>query len=151
MPLTQEDCELSESESSELIKVTKSIDESTKSFIVAETLYTETKLTLQRCCLMTLQMIAQLGSPVIAFIFIGQLPSSATYIAGVGLARTFVNVTGTAMAWGFTTALFTLLPQSIGAGHSKHAAIHIQRSFWITTIVCVVLSVVQFFAGDIMI
>lgn len=93
------------------------------------------------------QMISELGSLVVAMIFVGQLPDSAFYLSGVGFARTFVNVTGTAMSWGFTTALFTLLPQSIGAGHSKHAAIHVQRSFWITTIVCIILSIFQFFAG----
>ena len=55
------------------------------------------------------------------------------------------------MAWGFTTSLFTLLPQSIGAGHSRHAAIHIQRSFYVVSVVFATLSIPQFFAGDIMV
>merc|ERR1719249_460015 len=84
-------------------------------------------------------------------LFVGQLPDSSFYLGAVGFSQTFVTVTGIAISCGFTTALFTLIPQSIGAGHAKHAAVHIQRSFYITTIVCVMMSVVQFFAGDIMI
>ena len=152
MPLTQEELSFTETESgsdesSELIKRKTSSD----TFIVADTLYTETKLMLQRSALMTIQIGAQLGSPVIALIFIGTLPDSALYIAGCGLARTFVNCTGTAMAWGFTTALFTLLTQSIGAGHTNHAAIHIQRSVHVVTIIASVLSIPELFAGDIMV
>eukprot|EP01084_Bolivina_argentea_P196833 337399_1 len=100
---------------------------------------------------MSLQLLYQFGSPVIAMIFVGQLPDSAVYLSGVGLSRTFVNVTGTAMAWGFTTSLFTLLPQSIGAGHSTYSSLHIQRAFYVVTIVSCILSIPQFFAGDIMI
>jgi len=107
--------------------------------------------TAHRCILISLQMLCELGSIIVAIIFVGQLPDSATYLAGVGFARTFVNVTGTAMAWGFTTSLFTLLPRSIGAGHARHAAIHIQRSFYVVSMVSAALSIAQFFAGDIMV
>jgi len=120
-------------------------------FIMAGSFGEELKLTAQRCILISLQMLSELGSIIVAIIFVGQLPDSALYLAGVGFARTFVNVTGTAMAWGFTTSLFTLLPQSIGAGHARHAAIHIQRSFYVVSIVSATLSIAQFFAGDIMV
>eukprot|EP01084_Bolivina_argentea_P312598 541202_1 len=121
------------------------------SFIIANSVGHEIKLLSLRSSLMTLQMLCQLGSPVVALIFVGQLPNSTIYLAGVGLSRTFVNVTGTAMAWGFTTSLFTLLPQSIGAKQTKLTSIHIQRAFHVVTIVSCILSVAQFFAGDIMI
>merc|ERR1712228_807183 len=122
-----------------------------KSFISAITFGDELKLTFQRCMMISLQMLCELGTMVVSIIFVGQLPNSALYLAGVGFARTFVNVTGTAMAWGFTTSLFTLLPQSIGAGHTTHAAIHIQRSFYIVTIISCMLAIPQFFAGDIIV
>ena len=122
-----------------------------KSFIIGESLEHEIKLIIQRTALMTLQMLCQLGSPVVALIFVGQLPDDVIYLSAVGLSRTFVNVTGTAMAWGFTTSLFTLLPQAIGAGQTKLASIHIQRAFYVVTIVSCFLSITQFFAGDIMI
>eukprot|EP01084_Bolivina_argentea_P134357 237011_1 len=122
-----------------------------KSFIIATSFTQELKLTFQRCMLISLQMLSELGAIIVAIIFVGQLPNSALYLSGVGFSRTFVNVTGTAMAWGFTTSLFTLLPQSIGAGHARHASIHIQRAFYVVTIVSALLSLIQFFAGDILI
>eukprot|EP00486_Rosalina_sp_Unknown_P015381 CAMPEP_0201593302 /NCGR_PEP_ID=MMETSP0190_2-20130828/190948_1 /ASSEMBLY_ACC=CAM_ASM_000263 /TAXON_ID=37353 /ORGANISM="Rosalina sp." /LENGTH=424 /DNA_ID=CAMNT_0048052441 /DNA_START=86 /DNA_END=1357 /DNA_ORIENTATION=+ len=122
-----------------------------KSFIVAQSFSQEVKLNFTRCMLISFQMLCELGAIIVAIIFVGQLPDSALYLSGVGFARTFVNVTGTAMAWGFTTSLFTLLPQSIGAGHTRHATIHIQRSFYIVSIISALLSVAQFFAGDIMV
>ena len=118
-----------------------------KSFVIATSFSQEVKLTFLRCMLISVQMLSELGAIIVAIIFVGQLPNSALYLSGVGFARTFVNVTGTAMAWGFTTSLFTLLPQSIGAGHTRHAAIHIQRSFYIVTIISALLSIAQFFAG----
>mmetsp|Transcript_25400 Transcript_25400/g.40408 ORF Transcript_25400/g.40408 Transcript_25400/m.40408 type:complete len:500 (+) Transcript_25400:30-1529(+) len=122
-----------------------------ESFIVATSFTHELQLTISRCMLISLQMISELGTIVIAILFVGQLPNSALYLSGVGFARTFVNVTGTAMAWGFTTSLFTLLPQAIGAGQTRLAAIHIQRAFYIVTVVAALLSIIQFFAGDIMV
>ena len=118
-----------------------------KSFIVAQSFGEEVKLTAQRCLLMSFQLLCSLGSAIVSIILVGQLPNSALYISGVGFARTFSNVTGTAMAWGFTTSLYTLIPQSIGAGHTRHTAIHLQRSFYIVTIISGLLSIVQFFAG----
>ena len=96
MPLTKE---RDDSESSSLIDIPLKPLEASKSFIIANTLGTEIKLISQRSLLISVQMLCQLGSPVIAMIFVGQLPNSALYISGVGLARTFVNVTGTANAW----------------------------------------------------
>ena len=49
--------------------------------------------------LISVQMLSELGTIIVAMIFVGQLPDSALYLSGVGFARTFVNVTGTAMAW----------------------------------------------------
>ena len=117
-----------------------------KSFIVAKSLSHEIKLIIQRASMITVQMLCQLGSPVVALIFVGQLPNSVIYLSAVGLARTFTNVTGTAMAWGFTTSLFTLLPQSIGAGQTKLASIYVQRAFYVTTIASCFLCIIQFFA-----
>eukprot|EP01084_Bolivina_argentea_P047045 86664_1 len=121
-----------------------------KSFIVATSTRHEIILIFQRCVLISLQMLCYFGTTTVSIIMIGQLPNSTKFLSGVGLSRTFVNVTGTAMSWGFTTPLFTLLPQSIGAGRTKLASIHIQRAFYIVTVIAVLLSVIQFFAGDIM-
>jgi len=139
------------SEQSALVKPTLADPDSFSSFVMATDLLHETKLVLERSALISCQMLSQLGTAVVVIMFVGQLADSSLYIAGVGFARTFVNVTGTAMSWGFTTALFTLIPQSIGAGHPEHAAIHIQRAFYVVSVVATLLSLIQFFAGDIMV
>ena len=96
MPLTKES---ESSETSTLIDASFKTEAASKSFIIANTLGTEIKLISQGSLLIALQMLCQLGSPVIAMIFVGQLADSALYISGVGLARTFVSVTATANAW----------------------------------------------------
>ena len=128
---------------------TSNVQSASKSFIVAESLTHEIKLIIPRTSLMILQFLCQCGPPVLAMIFVGQLPDRAKYLSAVGLSRTFVNVTGTAMAWGFTTSLFTLLPQSIGAGQTRLASIYMQRAFYVATIVSSLVSIIQFFAGTI--
>ena len=82
---------------------------------------------------------------------LGHLSNGNYYLAGVGLGRTFANVIGRSQAWGLTTGLFTLLPQCIGANKYELITEYIQRSFYITTITCLLLSCLQLFAGDIMI
>eukprot|EP01084_Bolivina_argentea_P312599 541203_1 len=82
--------------------------DASESFVLATSFGQEIKLLSQRCLLISIQMLCELGAIMVAMIFVGQLPNSALYLSGVGFARTFVNVTGTAMAWGFTTSLFTL-------------------------------------------
>ena len=125
------------------------INANEKPIIVPPSFGRELKLTAQIGLLITFQMLCQFGTIIVAVIFVGQLPHSALYISGVGFSRTFVNVTGIAMPWGFTTSLFTLIPQAIGAGHTQHAAIHLQRSFYIVTIISTVFSIPQFFAGNV--
>eukprot|EP01083_Nonionella_stella_P220989 790073_1 len=142
-------------EQTHLVQASDVLRSSTKltppSFVVATSFTHELWLLFLRCALISLQILSQLGVIVVAIIFVGQLPNSVMVLAGVGFSRTFVNVTGTGMSWGFTTSLFTLLPQSIGAGHINHAAIHIQRAFYIVTIVSALLSISQFYAGEIMV
>ena len=126
---------------------TRQPSKSTEPFIIANSWIEEFKLTLHPCLLISLQLVVGWGTIVSCIIMVGQLPNSSLYLSGVGLASTFVNVTGVAITWGFTTALFTLLPQSIGAGQTRLASIYMQRSFYIVTIISMLLSIIQFFAG----
>ena len=118
-----------------------------ETFIIANSWIEEIKLTLRPCLLISLQSCIGWGTILSCIMMVGQLPNSSYYLSGVGLASTFVNVTGLAITWGFTTALFTLLPQSIGAGQTRLTSIYIQRSFYIVTIISIALSIIQFFAG----
>eukprot|EP01084_Bolivina_argentea_P263261 445503_1 len=139
-----------QTEESNLLNKKQKSTELSRSFILADSLWDEIKLTLRPCFLITLQVSAGWGSIAVAIIMVGQLPNSALYLSGVGLASTFVNVTGVAITWGFTTALFTLLPQSTGAGQTHLASIYIQRAFYVVTVISIGLSIIQFFAGDIL-
>ena len=57
---------------------------------------------------------------------IGYLPNSSKMLSGIGLTRTFSNVS---ISWGFTSALYTLIPQSIGLNKINLLQLYLQRSF----------------------
>ena len=101
--------------------------------------------------LMSLQTFCEFGPQTISNIMIGHLPNDPqTYLAGVGLARTFANVLGASIAWGFTSGLYTLIPQAIGSKNKALISIYTQRSFIVTLFILIPLSIIQFFGGDFM-
>eukprot|EP00490_Sorites_sp_Unknown_P004074 CAMPEP_0114660024 /NCGR_PEP_ID=MMETSP0191-20121206/19102_1 /TAXON_ID=126664 /ORGANISM="Sorites sp." /LENGTH=112 /DNA_ID=CAMNT_0001887169 /DNA_START=41 /DNA_END=376 /DNA_ORIENTATION=+ len=51
-------------------------------------------------------VLFELGPIFMATIFMGHLPDPQSVLSGTGLARTFSNVTGTGLAWGFTSGLW---------------------------------------------
>ncbi|CAE8631036.1 unnamed protein product, partial [Polarella glacialis] len=73
---------------------------------------------------------------------VGHLPHSQQDFAASALGRNFFN-SSWSIAWGFTAALHTLAPQAEGAGRSDLHALNAQRAFWIVTVVCVPLALLQ--------
>eukprot|EP01084_Bolivina_argentea_P279271 477425_1 len=108
---------------------------------------------LSRSWLISLQQLCAVISALITISFIGQIKgeNSAQLIAGVGLAASFTNVLSVAVCTGLTIALGTLLPQCIGAGHTHLTKIHVQRAWYLISILAIFLCAIQFFAGDIMV
>lgn len=131
--------------------VTKPKFKSSKRFIPTSTLKAECYMIVTRAILMTVQMLFEIVPGVFQMQFLGHLPNGAYELAGVGLGRTFATVVGRAQAWGLTTGLFTLIPQCVGAGKMDQIPLHVQRAFYVTTITCLLMSILQFYAGDILV
>lgn len=75
---------------------------------------------------------------------------SALLLSAVGLAQIYTNVTAISIGWGFTTGLFTLIPQCIGANGTDLIPLHTQTAFYMTLIVLIISTILQFFSGDIL-
>eukprot|EP01083_Nonionella_stella_P009916 28384_1 len=108
---------------------------------------------LSRSWLMSLQQLCAIVCGLVNMAFIGQIKgtNSAVLISGVGLSSSFTNVLSVAICSGLTIALGTLLPQCIGAGHVQLATLHVQRAWYLISILAIFLCTIQYFAGDIMI
>eukprot|EP01083_Nonionella_stella_P295760 1005079_1 len=122
-----------------------------KSFIFTTSTAQEFRIIFSQFVWITLQMLFEIVPGIIQMQLLGHLDNGSYYLAAVGLGRTFANVIGRSQAWGLTTGLFTLLPQCIGANKYELIGEYIQRSFYICTTTCFLLSFAQLFAGDIMI
>eukprot|EP01083_Nonionella_stella_P091382 255491_1 len=83
--------------------------------------------------------------------FIGRLDNATQLLAGCGIATQFAAITGTEIAWGFCSALFTLAPQCLGANKKEFLAIYWQRCCYICLWVLIICTVIQLYAADILI
>eukprot|EP01084_Bolivina_argentea_P057501 105065_1 len=110
-------------------KCKKSSDSS--SFTPSKTLFEEMKLILLIYIKIALSNIAELFPQILSNIFIGHLNNASFLLSACGLARTFCNVMGLAQAWAFSSALYILIPQCLGANHPQLMALYVQRAFWI--------------------
>eukprot|EP01084_Bolivina_argentea_P028298 52618_1 len=122
-----------------------------KSFVFTTSPKDEFYIIFNQFIWITMQMLFEIVPGIFQMQLLGHLSDGEYYLAGVGLAKTFANVIGRAQAWGLTTGLFTLLPQCIGANKYELISEYIQRSFYITTFTCILLSIPQIFAGDILV
>ena len=128
---------------------------------------TETKTVLINALLITLQVLFELVPSVFGVIMVGHYydknSGDTEHISAVGLATTYSTVTGEAITWGFTTALYTLVPQAIGFGQNiklvpianqpivrNALTIHLQRAIIITIIMGIPSVILQFFSGNFM-
>ena len=127
--------------------------------------YLETRALLKNIFLISIQILFEVIPPILSTIMVGHYydgqNSDDIYVSAIGLATTFSYVTGEAFTWGFTTALYTLVPQATGYAKPgipllsqqvvKNAlAIHLQRSFIITLALSIPLVCLQFASGKIM-
>lgn len=94
--------------------------------------------------------IAELFPQILSNIFIGHLSNASLLLSACGLARTFCNIMGLAQAWAFSSALYILIPQCIGAAQPQLMAIYVQRAFWVCLTVAIIATILQFFGGEIM-
>ena len=83
---------------------------------------------------------------------VGHIPNTnhALLLSTVGLAQIYTNITAMSIGWGFTTALFTLIPQCIGSSRSDLIAVYVQRAFYVTSIILLISTILQIFSGDIL-
>eukprot|EP01083_Nonionella_stella_P153297 492385_1 len=95
--------------------------------------------------------ILELMPQFAATAFIGRLDNATQLLAGCGIATQFAAITGTVIAWGFCSALFTLAPQCLGAGKKQFLAIYWQRCCYVCVWVLILSTVVQLFGADILI
>lgn len=110
-----------------------------KSFIHSKTAWEESWTIFSQFVWITTQMLFEIVPGIFQMQMLGHLDNGAYYLAGVGLGRTFANVIGRSQAWGMTTGLFTLLPQCIGANKYDLIPTYIQRSFYVTTFICMIM------------
>ena len=88
----------------------------------------------------TLSNIAELFPNILSNIFIGHLPVSLL-LSACGLAHTFCNIMGLAQAWAFSSGLYILIPQCIGANQPQLMAIYVQRAFYVCLFVSVIATI----------
>ena len=126
---------------------------------------TEVKSLFTNTCHITVQVALEVLPYFVSTILIGHYYDGNSlddeYISASGLAATYSTLTGVSLCWGFTTALYTLVPQAVGYGdpsipyHEQIAvgnalAINLQRSFVTTGIVAVIAIILQCVSGKIM-
>eukprot|EP01084_Bolivina_argentea_P162837 283344_1 len=120
------------------------------SFVVSKTVHQELKLILFIFIKIAGSNVAELFPQILSNIFIGHLNNAPLLLSSCGLARTFCNVLGMAQAWSFSSALFILIPQCLGANKPELMAIYVQRAFYVCMLVAMIATIIQFFGGEIM-
>ena len=111
--------------------------------------------------LLSLQLVLQFLPIIITMQMIGRYyiktNNSDIYLSGSGLARTFSNTFNLAFSYSLTSGLWTLIPQTLGSSikdnklYKKLITIYMQRCFYIITFSALILSIPQYFGGNIMI
>eukprot|EP01084_Bolivina_argentea_P048352 89097_1 len=111
------------------------------------------KLLLSRSWFLSLQQLCIQISLFMETFVISQITvtNAVTVVAGVNLSISFSWMFCTVLCQGLTIALGTLLPQSVAAGHKTLTIIYVQRAWYIVSILVLFLSIIQWFAGDIMV
>eukprot|EP01084_Bolivina_argentea_P295770 509317_1 len=119
--------------------------------VVANPVSKELILLLSRSLFLSLPQLCSVISTFMPMLFISQIKSTnnVELIAGVGLSESFTFIVCSGVCAGLTTALGTLLPQSFGAGHTHLITLHVQRAYYLISIVGLFLCTIQFFAGNI--
>lgn len=109
----------------------------------------EIKIMVSMFIKIALQNFFEFMPSAIANMFIGHLSNSAVLMAGCGMALSFAQASAVSIAWGFTTPLKTLIPQSIGSNKLHLLPIYVQRAFIITLFALFPLSILQIYSADI--
>lgn len=149
--LDLEDNSIAKEESSHEI----SLESKSYIFVDPPTFSGECKVMLGISVNIALSLIFEITPQSIMIMFMGHLPNEniPKLLAAVGLGQVFSEVVGFSLAWGSTSALWTLIPQAVGSyqkNTKKLIAIYVQQAFIISMTLCLLLTPLMYFAGDIM-
>eukprot|EP01084_Bolivina_argentea_P149326 260864_1 len=116
---------------------------------IAKESYNMLKLSFQ----ISLSMIFEVCIVTITAIFLGHLKgsNSSQILSATSIASSFINIICCSIAWGFTSALWTLVPQAVGSGNTHLITLYIQRGFVVCTAIAIPLSVCMLYSKNILV
>ena len=125
---------------------------SDKSFKFAKSFYHEIQIMFLIFIKLSVGGMLEISPQFIGKIFVGHLPNTNTAIllSAAGLSQNYSNITGMSVGWGFTSPLFTLIPQCIGSNRKDLLSHYVQRSFYICLFILIISTIFQLYAGDIL-
>ena len=123
---------------------------SSKSFVYSKSFIHELLIQFQIFFPICLTNIFGYLPQIISYIIIGNIKNGELYLSGINLGRTYSNITGVSIAWGINSALYTLIPHSIGAKRKDLLKEYIQRCIIINLITFIPLTILQLYSYKIM-
>eukprot|EP01084_Bolivina_argentea_P083520 151210_1 len=93
----------------------------------------------------SLCMIFEVCVETVSAIFFGHLPDSSQILSATTISKSFLNITVTCIAWGFSCALYTLLPQAIGSNNSHLIRLYFQRGMLVCMAIAIPLTICVIF------
>eukprot|EP01084_Bolivina_argentea_P006658 12631_1 len=119
-------------------------------FLAEESIATESYNMLKSSFQISFSMIAEVCIETITAIFFGHLQDSSQILAATSIAKSFVNITCCSIVLGFTSALWTLVPQAIGSNNTHLITLYAQRGFIVSTLIAMPLSILMFYSKNIL-
>eukprot|EP01084_Bolivina_argentea_P045507 83773_1 len=111
---------------------------------------TETFIILKLSTQMSLSLIFEVWVHAMSSVFFGLLSNSKQALAVSSIATSFLYITNIVWSWGFCNALWTLIPQAVGAKQMHLIPLYIQRAIFICFMIQIPLSIVLFYGGNIL-
>eukprot|EP01084_Bolivina_argentea_P297920 513328_1 len=121
-----------------------------KQFVIEKSIFKEAWIILKMSLNIGLSAVFEVCVGTVSTIFLGHLPNSSVVLSATSLATSFANSTSMCIAYGFSTALWTLIPQCVGSNEIHLIAVYFQRAIVVCFIVELPLSFVLYYGGDIL-
>eukprot|EP01084_Bolivina_argentea_P006656 12628_1 len=132
-------------------KSTATSHPSKTTFIEETSITKESYILLKSSLQLSVSMIFEVCVATTTVMFLGHLENSSQILSAVQLSRNFVDDTAVVMCWGFTSALWTLIPQAVGSNNTHLITLYAQRGLLISLLIEIPFSVMLLYTKDILI
>eukprot|EP01083_Nonionella_stella_P137749 419154_1 len=123
-------------------KVNYNLQYKTNTFVSIESVSEEAWIIFKLSIQMGLSIIFEAWVHSMSSVFLGRLPNSKQALAVSSIATAATYVLAIAWSWGFCHALWTLIPQCVGAKQTHLIALYIQRAIFICFVIQIPLTII---------